>query len=162
MRLNFLSGNFRSGFLNRLAAVVNGSDPMAFTERLPLVFQGELAVPNTELKSLAKPAVDPRQTAIITAMYQGTSLASSVTDGFAVRDEVDRELSGEMQAASRGAISAKGFELEAQRIGRLMKERYHIGFVDVGGWDTHVNQGAATGYLASRLEELGRGLAAFA
>ena len=25
-----------------------------------------------------------------------------------------------------------------------------LGFVDVGGWDTHVNQGAATGYLADR------------
>jgi len=32
----------------------------------------------------------------------------------------------------------------------------------VGGWDTHVGQGGAQGYLANRLEELGRGLAAFA
>jgi uncharacterized protein (DUF1501 family) len=154
--------NFRSGFLNRLANVVNGATPMAFTDSLPLSMQGVLQVPNTGLKSVAKPAVDPRQTAIIAAMYQGTTLASPVNDGFAVRDEVNRELSSEMLAASRGAISAKGFELEAQRIARLMKERYNIGFVDVGGWDTHVNQGGATGYLASRLDELGRGLAAFA
>ncbi len=154
--------NYRSGFLNRLAGVVNGAAPMAFTDNLPIVLQGDVKVSNTGLKSLAKPAVDPRQTAIIAAMYQGTPLASRVSDGFAVRDEVARELSGEMQAASRGAISAKGFELEAQRIARLMKDRYHIGFVDVGGWDTHVNQGGASGYLASRLEELGRGLAAFA
>ncbi len=34
--------------------------------------------------------------------------------------------------------------------------------MDVGGWDTHVNQGGATGYLADRLGELGRGLAGFA
>jgi uncharacterized protein (DUF1501 family) len=34
--------------------------------------------------------------------------------------------------------------------------------VDVGGWDTHVAQGAATGALANRFEELGRGLAGFA
>jgi uncharacterized protein (DUF1501 family) len=154
--------NFRSGFLNRLSNVVNGAAPMAFTDSLPLSMQGSMQVPNTGLKSVAKPAVDPRQTAIIAAMYQGTRLASPVSDGFAVRDEVTRELSGEMLAASRGAISAKGFELEAQRIARLMKERYNIGFVDVGGWDTHVNQGGATGYLASRLDELGRGLAAFA
>ena len=37
-----------------------------------------------------------------------------------------------------------------------------MGFVDVGGWDTHVNQGGANGYLAGRLAELGRGLAALA
>ena len=43
-----------------------------------------------------------------------------------------------------------------------MAERFDIGFVDVGGWDTHVGEGAGTGYLAGRLDELGRGLAAFA
>ncbi len=37
-----------------------------------------------------------------------------------------------------------------------------LGFVDVGGWDTHVGQGGATGALANRLGELGRGLAALA
>ncbi|WP_367847289.1 DUF1501 domain-containing protein [Rhodoferax sp. WC2427] len=154
--------NYRSGFMNRLAAVINGAEPMAFTDSLPLVMQGSVQVPNTALKSIAKPAVDARQTAIIAAMYKDSDLSSRVTDGFAVRDEVARELSTEMQAASRGAINAKGFELEAQRIARLMKERYNLGFVDVGGWDTHVNQGGASGYLASRLEELGRGLATFA
>ena len=72
------------------------------------------------------------------------------------------DMAGEMEAASRNAIAAKGFELEARRIARLMKDKYNIGFVDVGGWDTHVGQGGATGYLAGRLGELGRGLAAFA
>ena len=42
-----------------------------------------------------------------------------------------------------------------------MREQFNLGFVDVGGWDTHVNQGAATGYLADRLSELGRGIAGF-
>ena len=45
---------------------------------------------------------------------------------------------------------------------RLMKERYQLGFVDVGGWDTHVNQGAAQGVLANNFSDLGRGLAGFA
>ncbi|APW39108.1 hypothetical protein RD110_19395 [Rhodoferax koreense] len=154
--------NFRSGFLNRLATVVQGAQPMAFTDRLPLVLQGQVEVPNTSLASLAKPAVDARQAAIISAMYQGTPLAAPVASGFALRDEVNREIGAEMLAASRGAISARGFELEAQRIARLMRERFNLGFVDVGGWDTHVNQGGASGYLASRLDQLGRGLAAFA
>ncbi len=69
---------------------------------------------------------------------------------------------GEMVGANRNAITAKGFEGEARRIARLMRERYHLGFVDVGGWDTHVAQGAGTGYLANRLTELGKGLAAYA
>jgi uncharacterized protein (DUF1501 family) len=34
--------------------------------------------------------------------------------------------------------------------------------VNVGGWDTHVNQGASAGPLATRLQQLSRDLAAFA
>jgi uncharacterized protein (DUF1501 family) len=157
-----LSGHkdFSSGFLNRLAGVVAGSTPMAFTEQLPAIFQGPAKVANTALKSLGKPALDARQSALIAAMYQGTRLQPAVQQGFAVRQEVMRDMATEMDAASRNAISAKGFELEARRIGKLMRDSYNIGFVDVGGWDTHVGQGGATGYLASRFDELGRGLAA--
>lgn len=156
------SKNYRSGFMNRMAATLRGAEPMAFTDQLPLVFQGTARVPNTALKAIAKPSLDVRQSQIISAMYQNTALASAVNQGFTVRDEVMREMSAEMDAANRNAISAKGFELESRRIARLMKERYSIGFVDVGGWDTHVNQGAGTGYLAGRFDELGRGLAAYA
>jgi uncharacterized protein (DUF1501 family) len=161
--------SYGSGFLNRLAAQLTGNKagvvasvaPMAFTDQLPICLQGALRVPNTSLRNLTKPSVDMRQSKIIAAMYKDNPLESTVQSGFAVRDQVMREMSAEMDAASRGAISAKGFELEARRIARLMREQYALGFVDVGGWDTHVAQGGATGYLASRLDELGQGLAAF-
>jgi uncharacterized protein (DUF1501 family) len=67
-----------------------------------------------------------------------------------------------MQAANRNALTAKGFELEARRMAGLMKEKFNIGFIDVGGWDTHVNQGNAQGQLANLLTSLGQGLAGFA
>ncbi len=156
------SKNYRSGFLNRLASMVRGSDGMSFTDQLPLVFQGATPVPNTALRSNQKPSVDNRQSSIIASMYGSTPLATAVSEGFSVRNEVMMEMKAEMDAASRNALSSKGFELEARRIAHLMKERYSIGFVDVGGWDTHVNQGGATGYLAGRFEELGRGLQGYA
>lgn len=37
-----------------------------------------------------------------------------------------------------------------------------IAFADVGGWDTHVNQGGATGQLAQRLSDFSRAVAALA
>lgn len=153
---------YGSGFMNRLASVLAGSAPMAFTDQLPLAFQGSAKVPNTALRSLAKPSVDAKQSSIIASMYKGSPMGTQVNEGFSVRDEVMREMSSEMDAANRSAITAKGFELEARRIAKLMRDSYNLGFVDVGGWDTHVNQGAATGYLASRLDELGVGLAAYA
>ena len=157
------SRNYQSGFLNRLTTVLSkGAGAIAFTDRLPVAFRGELSVPNMGLKQIRKPAIDPQQTAVIAEMYRNTPLATPVNEGFSVRDGVMQEMAGEMEAASRNAISARGFELEARRIARLMREKFNVGFVDVGGWDTHVGQGGAEGYLANRLEELGRGLAGFA
>ena len=156
------SRKFDSGFMNRLVALLNGAKPMAFTNQLPLIFRGVVQVPNMAVRSLSRPAIDARQQAIIAAMYKGTPLAAQVDKGFGVRHEIMREMADEMEAASRNAITARGFELEARRIAKLMNEKFNVGFVDVGGWDTHVGQGGGVGYLAGRLEELSRGLAALA
>ncbi len=153
--------DYTSGFMSRLYGALQGARPIAFTDQLPLTFRGGPAVPNVGLGAIGKPGIDDRQAALIAQMYKGQDLGRSVSQGFAVRDEVYRSISLEMVAANRQAVSPKGFELSARRIGRLMRADYTLGFVDVGGWDTHVNQGGATGYLAGRLGELGRGLAGF-
>ncbi len=161
--------DYRSGFLNRLVAELGSGnkpvapDPIAFTSTLPLVLRGAVDVPNTTLGvGSARSGVDARQAQLIASMYLGTPLAAPVAEGFATQNEVSRTMQGEMEAASRNAQSTQGFEGTARRMARLMQARYQIGFVDVGGWDTHVGQGAATGALANRFEELGRGLAGFA
>ncbi|MGJ4946417.1 DUF1501 domain-containing protein [Bradyrhizobium sp. HKCCYLS1011] len=155
------SRDYRSGFMSRLAAELTRARPISFTDQLPLIFRGQGQVPNIALNSVGRPGVDDRQAQLIREMYLHTNLAAAVAEGFKVRDDVYRSISEEMAAANRGAVSPRGFELSARRIGRLMREQYNLGFVDVGGWDTHVNQGAATGYLADRLGELGRALAGF-
>jgi uncharacterized protein (DUF1501 family) len=35
-----------------------------------------------------------------------------------------------------------------------------VAFADVGGWDTHVNQGATQGQLAGRVDDFAKGIAA--
>jgi len=153
--------NYRSGFMSRLTGQLNGPQPIAFTDQLPLVFRGGEAIPNVAVGAVGKPGVDEHLAGLIQQMYQDQALGPAVAEGFQVRDEVYKSVSVEMVAANRGAVSPKGFELSARRMGRLMKSDYNLGFVDVGGWDTHVNQGAAQGYLANRIGELGRGLAGF-
>jgi uncharacterized protein (DUF1501 family) len=155
------SRDYRSGFMSRLATELTRVKPIAFTDQLPLIFRGKTQVPNTGISNVAKPGVDDRQADLIKKMYAQSNLAGSVTEGFRVRDDVYRSVSEEMNAANRGAVSPRGFELSARRIGRLMREQFNLGFVDVGGWDTHVNQGGANGYLADRLGELGRALVGF-
>jgi uncharacterized protein (DUF1501 family) len=70
-------------------------------------------------------------------------------------------LSAQMQAASNGAPDPVGLQLDAQHLGILMRNdrSLRLGFLSAGGWDTHANQGAATGQLANNLGNLARGIA---
>ena len=156
-------GNFRSGFMARLSSVLTGVPAIAFTNSLPLSFQGASKdIPNISLKGDTKAHFDDRQASILAGMYKNTLLASAAADGLSLRSTVSMDLQNEMVAASRGAPSASGFAQETQRIATLMRDQYRLGFVDVGGWDTHVNQGNVTGGLANNLRNLGEGLAAYA
>jgi uncharacterized protein (DUF1501 family) len=154
--------NYGSGFLNRLVSLLGGGSAISFTNQMPLVFRGEAPVANAALRFAGRSGVDARQSQMIEEMYRGTPLSSPVSEGFAARDKLMGEIGQEMQAAGRNAPNARNFELEARRVARLMRSSYRVGFVDVGGWDTHVAQGGAEGQLALRLQQLGGGLAAFA
>jgi uncharacterized protein (DUF1501 family) len=48
------------------------------------------------------------------------------------------------------------------QIAQLIKANVglEIAFADIGGWDTHVNQGASTGQLATRLDDFARSISA--
>ena len=159
--------NYASGFMARLAATLAGERAISFTDQLPLCFRGGPIIPNFALNAAGKPGIDAREAGLIEAMYRGRSvggndLGRSVAEGFEVRDTVYKSISREMMAANRGAVTPRGFELSARRVGRLMRDQFDLAFLDVGGWDTHVGQGGAQGYLANRIGELGRGLAGFA
>jgi uncharacterized protein (DUF1501 family) len=150
---------YGSGFLNRLAEVLGNAHPIAFTDGLPLAMKGSLTVPNVSLKQFGKAVFDDRQMAILAEMYQGHPLEARVAEGFQLRKDVAKDFEREQNEAGRNAISPKGFELEAQRMGRMMRDRFGLGFIDVGGWDTHVNEAPT---LNSNLGNLGKGLASFA
>lgn len=55
------------------------------------------------------------------------------------------------------------FGQRLMQIAQLVKSSVglEVAFADVGGWDTHVNQGNGTGQLAGRLDDFARTLAAF-
>lgn len=64
---------------------------------------------------------------------------------------------------ANGADYPRGpFGQSLRQIAQLTKANVglEIAFADVGGWDTHVNQGAAQGQLATRLDDFARSIAA--
>jgi len=54
------------------------------------------------------------------------------------------------------------FGQRLMQIAQLIKANVglEVAFADVGGWDTHVNQGSSTGQLAQRLDDFSRSIAA--
>lgn len=66
-------------------------------------------------------------------------------------------------AAEHGAEYPRSpFAQSLRQIAQLVKSDVglEIAFADVGGWDTHVNQGGATGQLANRLADFSQSIAA--
>lgn len=66
------------------------------------------------------------------------------------------------QPAAGAAYPNSPFGQRLRSIAQLIKAGVglEVAFADVGGWDTHVNQGGATGQLAQRLGDFGTSIAA--
>jgi uncharacterized protein (DUF1501 family) len=93
----------------------------------------------------------------------GDALHGAGQDGFAAM-ELLRGLDPRRYRPAHGAeYPAAAFGRSLRQVAQLIKADVglEVAFVEIGGWDTHVNQGAASGVLANRLNELSRGLAAF-
>ena len=96
----------------------------------------------------------------ISRAYQASQQSRREVMGSMAPSELERE----MMAANNGAPLPNGFPDDAVRLATLMRNdaRVQLAFMEVGGWDTHANQGAASGQLANRLSPFGTGLAALA
>jgi uncharacterized protein (DUF1501 family) len=74
-----------------------------------------------------------------------------------------KSLNPQQYAPRNGARYPRSqFGLRLMQIAQLIKADVgmEIAFADVGGWDTHVNQGAGTGQLANRLTDFARSIEA--
>lgn len=92
----------------------------------------------------------------------GDALHGAGRDGFAAMDLLKKVDPKRYTPANGAAYPNGGFGKSLRQVAQLIKADVglEIAFVEVGGWDTHANQGAANGTLATRLTELAGGLAA--
>lgn len=156
--------DYASGYLNRLVAALGGGG-VSFTQNLTPVFKGNASVPNIALKGgRVGKGLPPRQASLLADLYEGHALQSMANEGVQTAQMAAQELKEEMIASARDAQTTSAFQRQASAMATLMRDRpeYAVAFVDVGGWDTHVNQGSTQGALAMRLAELSRGLNVFA
>ena len=160
------------GWMNRLLAALpephGPTDAVSVGPILPQILRGPLPVANLPLGPQAAkpmPLDRPEISRAFDRLYAGNDpLSVAYREAREARAQLLGDLASEMQRADNGAPPPNGFPLEAARLARLIRRdrSIRLAFANLGGWDTHVNQGKGKGQLANRLQPLGDGLAVFA
>ncbi len=160
----------QDGWMNRLLAALPGEKfptrSLAIGAVMPRILSGSAVATTlaagaagTRASLLDNPAIGNA----FDKMYEGqASYAKQYQDArVAHKDIMSASMDKTEMQASNGAPLPSGFPGDASRLATLMKNdaKIQMAFIALGGWDTHVNQGAGTGKLASLLKPLGQGLA---
>ncbi|NUQ22004.1 MAG: DUF1501 domain-containing protein [Gemmatimonadaceae bacterium] len=172
----------RDGWLNRLLVASNAESNarlagaadghgasalrgIALAMQHPRVVDGP--APTVALRSLEELRVRAQgaDAARLEQLYQTMDADLVHGDGSdaAEATKILRAVDPDKYAPANGAqYPNSDFGRRLRQIAQLVKADVgmEIAFADVGGWDTHVNQGAATGQLASRLDDFGSAIAA--
>ncbi len=168
-----------SGWLNRYlaakgtceASLVNGKPSpfraVALTSQTPRILEGPSAtVAMDGLDAFALRASNPDAAARIEALYrtgQADVVHASGNEMFEAMKMLRAANPQQYQPRNGAQYPAGPFAQKLRQIAQLIRADVglELAFADVGGWDTHVNQGGATGQLANRLDEFAKAIAAF-
>jgi uncharacterized protein (DUF1501 family) len=162
------SSRRQDGWMNRLLVEANNKSPLqaiSLSANVPQILIGKMPVTSIGSTRQAGNRQTLDRQEVSTAfdkLYSGTDvLGRNYRGGRAARAQLLKDLETEMKMANNGAPLPKGFAAETRSLARLMVKdpRIQIAFLQLGGWDTHVNQGSFKGLLARNLSELSQGLA---
>jgi uncharacterized protein (DUF1501 family) len=160
------------GWLNRYLQVREAEAATAFravalTPQLPRMLQGP--APAIAVTQIAQFGIRGAQSDIIGSSFETeyAAAADRVLNGVG-REAFDAMKMLKVADPSKyrpdnGAEYPRGpFGQALRQIAQLTKANVglEVAFADVGGWDTHVNQGAAQGQLANRLDDFSRSITA--
>ena len=164
------------GWLNRALAAAPSPQPnapfraVALGNQLPRTLQGRypaIALNNVQDFSVGGrgPQTSPMSNAF-QAMYDQSSdaiLHGTGQETFEAVKMLKAADPSRYQPASGVVYPGSAFGNSLKQIAQLMKANLGVeaAFADIGGWDTHQNQGGATGQLANRLQEFSGAIAAF-
>ena len=169
------------GWLNRLLATrgtceecATGTTPhpspfraVAMAPQTPRILEGpQPTVAMSSLGDFTVRATNPSTVARLEALYRTGSADLVHSSGSEMFDAVKmlRAANPQRYAPGHGAQYPRSqFGLRLREIAQLIKSDVglEVAFADVGGWDTHVNQGGANGQLANRLGDFAGAIAAF-
>ena len=164
------------GWLNRaLAAEKLDDKPSAFRAvalgtQVPRTLQGKIpAIALNNLSDFSVGGRGPQMSPIsnaFQAMYDQSTdsiLQGTGQETFEAVKMLKAADPAKYQPATGVNYPTTPFGNSLKQIAQLMKANLGVeaAFSDIGGWDTHQNQGGATGQLANRLTEFSNAIAAF-
>ena len=163
------AANLRGGgWLNRLLGVLpehTATKAVNVGSAMPLIFTGPQAVATMAFGPAGSREIQidrPQIQVAFDRLYaQDERLSQVYKEGREARDVLLKSLSEERAAASQGAPAPDQFATSARYLAQLMSgdAATQVAFMQLGGWDSHVNQ---RGVLSRQLKPLGEGLAALA
>jgi uncharacterized protein (DUF1501 family) len=140
---------------------------VSMTQQTPRIFEGD--APTVAMAGLDQFSVraSGSQVQRLEALYRTGNADLVHGAGTEMFDAIKMLQSANPQryaAENRAVYPGSQFGQRMLQIAQLIKSDLglEIAFADMGGWDTHANQGASTGQLATRLEDFSRSIAAFA
>jgi uncharacterized protein (DUF1501 family) len=158
------------GWLNRYlsasAAERNPLRAIALTSQMPRSLQG--TAPALAMGKSADFAVaDMGARASFEEIYEAAkdkTLHGTAGEAFDAMRTLSKQTTGQYKPANGAVYPRSPFGQALQEIARLAKSDVglEIAFAESTQWDHHVNQGAATGQMANRLDDFSRGIAALA
>jgi uncharacterized protein (DUF1501 family) len=160
--------NTPDGWMNRLLAQLPQDQPTQAVNvgvTTPYILKGKMAIASLKPGLNSAVPILSDNLAVRQAfsqLYSGSDpLSLAYQTGSKARDIITSELGQEMIEASRGAKSVNAFVDDAAEVAELMvgNAQTQLAFMEIGGWDTHVNQNPL---LERLLPSLGEGLATLA
>ena len=125
----------------------------------PYILRGKMEVANLKPGNNSTapiPTDRPHVNRAFGELYSGDDpLSKAYQDGRKAREIILKDLTQEMMSASRGASGANAFVDDAAEVARLMlgNAQTQLAFMEIGGWDTHINQNRAFDRLLTPLAE---------
>jgi len=140
---------------------------IALTKQMPRSMQGTapaLAIGSTADFTVADMSARTSFEEIYAAAQQDAALRGTAGEAFDAMKALAKKTSGQYRPASGASYPRSPFGQAMQEIARLAKADVglEIAFAESTQWDHHVNEGAAIGQIANRLDDFSRGVAALA
>lgn len=163
------------GWLNRYLQSKVDSQRSAFravslTQQMPRILQGSaptLAISNLNDFSIRAGSSSANVQGGFEAIYAQSVndlLGGTGKETFEAVNYLKKVNPGQYRPENDAQYPRTAFGNSLLQIGQLVKSQVglEVAFTDIGGWDTHVNQGNARGQLALRLQDFSNGIAALA